>query len=71
MKLILMSIVIATPIGWYMMNRWLEDFAYRITISWGTFILSGLLALSIAFLTVSYQAIKAAMVNPIKSLRTE
>ncbi|MEZ4811167.1 MAG: ABC transporter permease [Allomuricauda sp.] len=71
MKLILISIVIAIPIGWYIMNRWLEDFAYRIDISGWTFVLSGLLALSTAFLTVSYQAIKAALTKPAISLRTE
>ncbi|MDC6362181.1 MULTISPECIES: ABC transporter permease [Flavobacteriaceae] len=70
-KLILISILIATPIGWYLMNRWLEDFAYRINISWWVFVLSGLLALAVAFLTVSYQAIKAGLVNPAKSLRAE
>ncbi|MBO0321072.1 ABC transporter permease [Muricauda sp. CAU 1633] len=71
MKLILISIVLAVPIGWYMMNRWLEDFAYRIEISWSTFLLAGVLALTIAFLTVSYQAIRAALASPIKSLRAE
>lgn len=70
-KLILISILIATPIGWYLMSRWLEDFAYRINISWWVFLLSGLLALGVAFLTVSYQAIKAGLVNPAKSLRAE
>ena len=71
MKLILISILIAVPIGWYMMDRWLEDFAYRIDISWSIFFLAGILALCIAFLTVSYQAIKAALASPIKSLRAE
>lgn len=71
MKLILLSIIIAIPIGWYMMDRWLEDFAYRIHISWGTFMLAGLLALMIALLTVSFQSIRAALTNPAKTLRTE
>ncbi|MCB0475585.1 MAG: FtsX-like permease family protein, partial [Flavobacteriaceae bacterium] len=70
-KLILISIIIAIPIGWYMMDRWLEDFAYRITISWWTFALAALLAIAVALVTVSYQAIKAGLVNPVKSLRSE
>lgn len=71
LKLVLISIVLAVPVSWYFMSKWLEDFEYRITISWWTFALAGILALSIALLTVSYQAIKAAIVNPVKSLRTE
>ncbi len=70
-KLVLISIVLAVPISWYFMNNWLEDFDYRVNISWWTFVLAGILALVIALVTVSYQAIKAAIVNPIKSLRTE
>ena len=70
-KLVVISIVIATPIAWYFMNRWLEDFAYRITISWWVFALAGIIALLIALLTISFQAIKAAIANPVKSLRTE
>jgi ABC-type antimicrobial peptide transport system permease subunit len=53
------------------MNSWLQDFAYRVEISWTVFLIAGVLALLIAFVTVSYQAIKAAIANPIKSLRTE
>ncbi|MFS4494269.1 ABC transporter permease [Maribacter sp. 2308TA10-17] len=71
LKLVLISIILAVPVSWYFMSKWLEDFAYRITISWWTFALAGILALVIALLTVSYQAIKAAIVNPVKSLRTE
>lgn len=71
LKLVLISIVLAVPISWYFMGKWLEDFAYRITISWWTFALAGILALSIALITVSYQAVKAAIANPVKSLRTE
>lgn len=71
MKLILIAIVIATPIGWYMMSRWLEDFAYRIDIQWWVFALAGAISLSIALLTVSYQSIRAGLVNPAKSLRTD
>ena len=71
MKLILISILIAVPIGWYMMNRWLEDFAYRITIGWEIFIAAGLIALAIAILTISYQSVGAALIKPLTSLRTE
>ncbi|MFP2995209.1 ABC transporter permease [Spongiivirga sp. MCCC 1A20706] len=71
LKLVLISLVIATPISWYTTNRWLQEFAYRIDISWWFFGLAGIMALGLAFLTVSYQAIKAAKSNPIKSLRTE
>ncbi|GMN07973.1 ABC transporter permease [Croceitalea sp. MTPC5] len=71
LKLVLTAIVLAIPISWYFMSKWLEDFAYRTTISWWIFALAGLLALTIALLTVSYQAIKAAIVNPVKSLRSE
>jgi putative ABC transport system permease protein len=59
------------PVAWYIMNRWLEDFAYRTTISWGMFTVAGLMVLVIALITVSFEAIKAAIANPVKSLRTE
>jgi ABC-type antimicrobial peptide transport system permease subunit len=71
LKLVLVSILLAVPISWYFMSKWLEDFAYRITISWWTFILAGMIALTIALLTVSYQAVKAAIKNPVNSLRSE
>lgn len=71
MKLILVSIMIAVPIGWYMMTRWLEDFAYHITIGWGIFLVAGLIALTIAILTISYQSVGAALIQPLKSLRKE
>ncbi len=71
LKLVGISLLIAIPISWYAMNQWLQDFAYRIDLSWWVFALAGLLALVIAFLTVSYQAVKAAKRNPVKSLRTE
>ncbi|WP_350289100.1 ABC transporter permease [uncultured Croceitalea sp.] len=71
LKLVFISLVIAIPISWYAMNQWLQDFAYKIDISWWMFTIAGLLALAIAFITVSYQAIKAAKSNPVKSLRTE
>lgn len=65
------SCIIAFPISWLMMHKWLEDYAYRITISYWIFIVAGLMAVLIALLTVSYQAIKAAVANPVKSLRAE
>jgi ABC-type antimicrobial peptide transport system permease subunit len=70
-KLILMSAIIATPIAWLVMNRWLEDFAYRINISIWVFVAAMIIALVIATVTVSYQSIRAAMANPVKNLRTE
>ena len=71
MKLILISICIAIPIGGYMMSRWLQDFAYRITVGWEVYLTAGLIALGIAMLTISYQSIGAALIKPLKSLRTE
>lgn len=71
MKLILISICIAIPIGGYMMSRWLQDFAYRITIGWEVYLTAGLIALGIAMLTISYQSIGAALIKPLKSLRTD
>ena len=70
-KLVLVAIVIATPVAWYAMNKWLEGFAYKTTISWAVFLLSGVIAVFIAFATISFQSIKAALANPVKSLRTE
>lgn len=71
LKLVVFSFGVAVPISWYAMDKWLQDFEYRVDISWWTFALAGLLALLIALLTVSYQSIKAAIANPTKSLRTE
>ncbi|WP_461081313.1 ABC transporter permease [Spirosoma flavus] len=71
LKLVLIAIVIASPIAWYMMNKWLADFAYKIDIEWWMFALAGIVAIGIALLTVSFQSIKAALMNPIKSLRSE
>jgi len=70
-KLVLAAIVIATPLTWYAMNQWLQDFAYKINIEWWVFILAGLVAVGIALLTVSFQSVKAALTNPVKSLRSE
>jgi len=69
--LVLISFVIAVPVAWWGMNKWLQDFAYRINIGWWIFIVAGVIALLIALITVSFQAIKAAIANPVKSLRTE
>lgn len=71
LKLVGIAILISLPIGWFAMNKWLEDFSYRIEISWWVLALAGFLAIAIAIITVSYQSIKAAIVNPVKSLRTE
>ncbi len=69
--LIMIAIVIASPVAYYFSNQWLQDFAYRTNISWWVFILAGVAAIFIGLLTVSFQAIKAAIANPVKSLRTE
>ena len=71
LKLILIACLIAFPLSYWAMHKWLEDFAYRTTISSWTFVVAGVVALSIALITVSFQAIKAAVANPVKSLRTE
>jgi putative ABC transport system permease protein len=70
-KLILIAIVLSVPISWYIMNQWLSGFAYRIQLGIGVFLFAGIVALLISWITVSYQSIKAAIVNPIKSLRSE
>lgn len=70
-KLILIAIIIAIPISWYAVNSWLSGFAYHINVSWLVFFTASVTALGIAWLTVSYESVKAAIVNPIKSLRTE
>lgn len=71
MKLVLVSLVIATPLTWYVMSKWLQDFAYSISIEWWMFVLAGILAVVIALITVSSQAIRAALSNPVKSLKSE
>lgn len=71
LKLVALSCLIAFPIAWWMMNDWLQSYAYRIKISWTIFLVAGSIALFIALLTVSFQAIKAAMANPVASLRSE
>jgi putative ABC transport system permease protein len=69
--LVILSFFIAMPVAWYFMHSWLQDFAYRTSISWWVFVLAGAIAVIIAIFTVSFQAIKAAIANPVKSLRTE
>jgi len=69
--LVLLAFIIASPVAWWIMNKWLEDFAYRTTIRWPVFVLTGSITLGIALLTISFQAVKAAIANPVKSLRTE
>jgi putative ABC transport system permease protein len=70
-KLVLVAAVAAFPVAWYAMHTWLEDFAYRIGIPWWVFFAAGIVAIAIAFITISFQAMKAAIANPVKSLRTE
>ncbi|MFI5185935.1 MAG: ABC transporter permease [Chitinophagales bacterium] len=71
LKLVIISAVIAFPVAWWAMHKWLQDFAYRVQIGWWIFVAAGIIALLIALLTVSFQAIKAALTNPVKNLRTE
>jgi putative ABC transport system permease protein len=68
---VLISIIIASPIAWYVMNKWLQKFAYRINISWWVFATAGIIALLIALLTVSFQSYKAASKNPVEAMRYE
>ena len=70
-KWVAISFIVATPIAWYIMDKWLTNFAYRISLSWWIFVLAGLLALGIALLTVSWQSWRAATKNPVDSLRYE
>lgn len=70
-RLVIIAFLIAAPVAWYIMHNWLNDFAYRINIGWWIFLTAGLLAVFIALATISFQAIKAAVANPVKSLRTE
>ncbi len=71
LKLVIMSFVIASPIAWYAMSHWLSGYTYRVSISWWVFAGAGIIAVLISLFTVSFQAIKAAVANPVKSLRTE
>jgi len=71
MKLVLIAFIIALPLAWFGMHKWLENFAYRTNVSWWTFALAAFVSVFIAFVTISFQAIKAALANPVNSLRTE
>jgi putative ABC transport system permease protein len=71
LKLVVISIVIATPIAWYVMQQWLQDFTYRTEVTWDVFVLAGVMAVLIAVLTISYQAIRAGLMNPVNSLKSE
>lgn len=71
LKLIVIAIILASPIAWYVMREWLQTFAYRVNITWEVFAITSFVAIMIAIFTISFQAIKAAMVNPVKNLRTE
>ena len=71
LKLIVIALIIAVPLAWYFMHNWLQDFAYRINIGWYVFAVTGIVTVLIALITVSFQAIKVAIANPVKSLRTE
>jgi len=70
-KLVIIAILIATPLAWWAMNNWLSDFAYHVEIGWLVFVIAGLASVLIALITISFQAVKAALANPIKSLKTE
>jgi hypothetical protein len=67
---VLIAIVIAIPVSWYAVNSWLAGFAYHINVGWSIFLLASLASLAIAWLTVSFESVKAALANPVKSLRT-
>jgi putative ABC transport system permease protein len=71
LKLVILAFLIATPITWYAMTTWLQNYSYRVGVEWWVFAMTGILSVLIAVATVSYQAIKAALANPVKSLRTE
>jgi len=70
-RLVVIAFVIATPIAWWAMHRWLEAFVYKVEIQWWMFVLAGVLAMAIALFTVGFQAIKVAVANPVKGLRSE
>ncbi|MCM4161486.1 FtsX-like permease family protein [Antarcticibacterium flavum] len=71
LKLVFVSFLFAFPLGYYLMNTWLQDFAYRIEVGWQVFVLAAIITIAVAFLTISFKTIKAAMQNPVDSLRTE
>jgi putative ABC transport system permease protein len=67
--LVVIALLIASPLSWYIMNQWLQNFAYKVELSWWMFVAAGFVAVVIALATVSFQSIKAALANPVKSLR--
>jgi putative ABC transport system permease protein len=71
MKMVTIAILIATPLSYWIMNKWLEDFAYRINIGWWVFVVAAMAAMLIALIAISFHSIKAAIANPVKSLRAE
>jgi putative ABC transport system permease protein len=71
LRLIIIASIISFPVTWFAMNKWLQDFAYRISIQWWVFLLAGAIALVVAAITISFQSVKAALANPVKSLRSE
>ena len=71
LKLVMISFLVACPIAWWMMHEWLQKYPYRVSIQWSVFVFAGCLSFLISLFTVSYQSIKAAIVSPVKSLRTE
>jgi len=70
-KLVLVSFVIAAPVSWYMMDKWLQDYKYKIAITWDVYVIAGVISVLIALLTISYQSISAALANPANRLRSE
>jgi putative ABC transport system permease protein len=70
-RLVLIAIVIATPIAWWAMKKWQQDFVYRVPLGWSVFVIAGLMAVLIALVTISFQSVRAALANPAKSLRSE
>jgi ABC-type antimicrobial peptide transport system permease subunit len=71
LRLVIISFVVASPVAWFFMSKWLENYTYRISVEWWVFAAAGLLSILIALITISFQAIKAAVANPVESLRTE
>ena len=69
--LVVIAILIASPTAWYLMNKWLQDFAYRDSIHWWVLVVAGFAGILIAFITISFQSVRAALANPVKSLRSE
>lgn len=71
MVLVVVSLIMASPVSWYVMNKWLDDFAYKTDITWWIFLLARALSVGVTLLTVSFQSIKVALMNPVKSLKSE